>query len=169
MEIKPTYCSFEQGLLLNEKKCDLSSEGNWWILAKDHDKNYKKGLPYDKDKIFFAGNDHEYNVKVQIDEDTEHQVYHILSCPEQWQIIEWLRIKHNIHIDLACYYNPQKFDKMFYEVGISNKQNGYEGLMQNASNRINIDWTKEPSKYWLFNSPQEAYSAAIDYVLNNLI
>jgi hypothetical protein len=83
--------------------------------------------------------------------------------------VEWLRINHGIHIDLACYYNPQRFDKIFYEAGISSKENGYEGLTQNASDRINIDWTKEPSKYWLFNSPQKAYSAAFDHILKELI
>ena len=95
--------------------------------------------------------------------------FETFTAPTQQLTIDWIRINFDISIDVASYYNPQKLDKRLYEVGISHKNNGFEGLIQNASNRISVDWTISSEKYWLFNTPEEAKSAAILYTLKHLI
>jgi hypothetical protein len=72
-------------------------------------------------------------------------IKNVLLAPEQHVVIEWLRVNHGIWI--YCKY--QKRGKIIFVI---------EDLQGN-----NI--TISPD----FNSPQEAYSAAFDYVLNNLI
>ena len=67
-----------------------------------------------------------------------------VSRPEQWEIVEWLRVNHGIWIWVECYNNNDKFVPQIPKANLQ-KILGH------------------------FNSPQEAYSAAFDYVLNNLI
>jgi hypothetical protein len=149
MEIKPTYVTFEQAKSLKEKGCNISSNGNWWILAKDHSENYRKKLPVDESKIFFTDNDEELNSYTTIDEETEHNVYHVLSAPEQWQVVEWLRVNHGIWVNV--YFDTWNTETYDFSVCIKGRKDyQYD------------DFTE-------FDSPQEAYSAAFDYVLNNLI
>jgi hypothetical protein len=74
-----------------------------------------------------------------------------ISASEQWQVVEWLRVEHGIWVRLTTYAF------------------GYQ---------YHLDNTPDPSTWAIdrrydctddFKTPQEAYSAAIDYVLNNLI
>lgn len=81
--------------------------------------------------------------------------------PEQHQVVDWLLEKHNIWIS----------------VGIS----GTDGIIEFYAIVIRISkikiYKKQPKKlctefvFEVFDkkSPQEAYSAAFDYVLNNII
>lgn len=88
------------------------------------------------------------------DYDDSSTVYY--SVPEQHQVIEWLRINHGIWI----------------QVNISRYGIFYCNILQNQlTKNINL-----PMSYEMvcqlndFNTPQEAYSAAFDYIrLNNLI
>jgi len=77
--------------------------------------------------------------------DKNASVYY--SAPEQWQVVEWLRIKHGIWIEVIMTY-PNKWEYNCLEIE-SNKQ-----LAEIHSQ---------------LSSPQEAYSAAFDYILTNLI
>ena len=64
-----------------------------------------------------------------------------LSAPEQYQVVEWLRVKHGIFISvLEC----------------NDKSGYYWRILDEGPSTIT------------FNLPQEAYSAAIDYVLAGL-
>ncbi len=139
-EIKPTYVSFEQATKLSKLNADLSSNKNQWLLAKD------KG---DISKAFIC-NDDELESYTQIAEDTEHNVYHCLSIPEQHQVIEWLRVNHNIDIMLVLTSETHPRE---YSISIYTKDT------------VIPYWDDMP----FFNTPQEAYSEAFDYVLNNLI
>ena len=65
--------------------------------------------------------------------------------PEQHQVVEWLRVNHGIWIEVI---ETDLFQKYFFQ------------LKRKDSSRL---------KDGDFNSPQEAYSAAFDYVLNNLL
>jgi hypothetical protein len=152
MNIQPTYVTFEQAKLIKEKGFD------YYKIFQDITDYYDY---YDKN---VQGRCHVSDFSEDKYPDDKW-----IPVPEHWEVVEWLRVNHDIHIDLAAYYNPQRLDKLFYEAGISTKENGYEGLLMNNIHRINTNWTKEPSKYWLFNSPQEAYSTAFDYILKELI
>ena len=82
-----------------------------------------------------------------------------LSAPEQWQVVEWLRITHDIHITYGCDYNWKLKEyrgkaKFYYIINFD--------LLDS------LDKNLEPK--FLFDTPQEAYSTAFDYILkNNLI
>jgi hypothetical protein len=72
----------------------------------------------------------------------------IVERPEQWQVVEWLRVNHGIWISVQQDVNK-------YDAYIKNKK---------------YDRTKVQHVTNQFNSPQEAYSTAFDYIKdNNLI
>ena len=135
--------------LLKEKGFDKSTTANWWVLAEDHADNYKNKLPVDESKIFFTKDFNEYELKTQIDEYTEHNTYHVLSCPTISQVVKWLYKKHGIWIcvDKAEDFNWWKFNvRILQDIGYK-----YGGFGSD------------------FNSPTEAYESGIEHILNNLI
>lgn len=154
-KIEPKYITYEQANLLDEKGFDEDTNANWWILASDHRDNK---LPLDESKIFFCGDSDELESKTYIDDETIHNVYHVLSCPEQWMVVEWLRINHGIEI----YLRPQRNSR----IGVTTYYYGISTIC--STNHLEIIEVVD-----LMNSdyltPQDAYSAAIDYVLNNLL
>jgi hypothetical protein len=95
-------------------------------------------LPLDKTPLPFNAGDKIKHVN------SEHPYY---SAPEQHQVVEWLRLNHGIWVypqitgnSITQYYIPMIVPKL------------------NPNNTIQL--TK-------LNSPQEAYSAAFDYIKNN--
>lgn len=120
MEIKSTYVTFEQAKLLFEKNFN------------EYCTSY-----YEKDKSLhqYVGN---FN-----SEDLYMPHY---SRPEQWKVVEWLRVNHGIWIEVC---KPARQKLFRFNVDI-NDQNVFTSVVS-------------------FQSPQEAYSAAFDYVLKNLI
>lgn len=82
-------------------------------------------------------------------EDVDKELVHY-SRPEQHIVVEWLRINHDIWVTVLPIDHKMK--------------NWYFELLYCKNNSLFCmnDSTE-------FNSPQEAYSAAFDYVLNNLI
>lgn len=140
-----TPVSFEIAKLLKEKEFDKSTEANWWILAKDHSENYNKKLPVDESKIFFTENSYELEMATQIDEDTEHNVYHVLSAPTIADVVMWLYETHKIWISV----DPNNdTDTWFYTIS----HNKSETVFGNYS-----------------GGPIEAYEKGIEHVLNNMI
>jgi hypothetical protein len=157
-----TPVSFPIAKLLKEKGFDESTESNWWILAKDHSENYNKKLPVDESKIFFTKNSYELELKTQIDENTEHNFYHVLKAPTIAEVVMWLYEKHGIWISIDWMTRTNPYDSGFYcHLRGTNKS-------LNQDNFIVINDTLDPG-YEIFNSPTEAYEAAILYTLNNLI
>jgi hypothetical protein len=132
-EIKPTYVTFEQAKWLKEKGFDepctalfiheiIQGNTEWDIL-----------------ELFERNNNDTYEFLLSCDMDWQKNYLR----PEQWQVVEWLRVNHGIWI--YCKY--QKRGKIIFVI---------EDLQGN-----NI--TISPD----LNSPQEAYSAAFDYIKNN--
>jgi hypothetical protein len=111
--IKPTYVTFEQAKLLKEEGFDEKTQTIFQYSA-------------DWNKV-------ETNPKYYVDGCSQ------CSRPEQWQVVEWLRVNHNIWI-----YVFRSKEGYFYNI---------------------VTGKNDP----VFETPQEAYSAAFDYVLNNLI
>jgi hypothetical protein len=66
------------------------------------------------------------------------------EAPEQHQVVEWLRVNHGIWICVNKSKDAE--DNGWFHYYVDNK------------------WSAK-----LYDTPQEAYSAAFDYVLNNLI
>ena len=135
MKIEPTYITFEQAKWLKEKGFTKENgcacrEG--WI-------NY---LFYFEGKTSEPENDSGYAL------DTLGNS-HLIERPEQWQVVEWLRVNHGIWVWVEKGRNPENF----YPVIDSSKE---------------IASFKHLPKMWR-DTPQEAYSAAFDYILTNLI
>ncbi len=79
------------------------------------------------------------------------------KAPEQWQVIEWLRVNHGIWV----YPLPIDDEMKLWQCRIIKGQ-----PFSNLKNTLKIISHGEISYRGLY-SPQEAYSAAFDYVLNN--
>jgi hypothetical protein len=141
--------SYELAKLLNEKGFDKSTEANWWIFAKD-DLNYKKRLPIDESKVFFTEDSDELELKTRIDEETSHTIYHVLAAPTIAQVVMWLYETHKIWVIAV----PSKSTNSWY----------YHRFYLLDPNK-----DSEPELVDRFNSPQEAYSAAFEYIVKNMI
>jgi hypothetical protein len=123
MEIKPTYITFEQAKWLKEK--GFNEVTTTWMQRGD-------GISGDVE-----GKRDYWNSKGSI----------YTSLPEQWQVVEWLRVNHRVWITVKrdtqynrFYWSIQKPIPSLYEISDSS---------------------------FTFNSPQEAYSAAFDFIKDN--
>jgi len=125
MNIKSKYATFEQAKLLKKKECNI-------ICKKVYD---KAGVVIDA-----------YYGYARNDKDSEYSI--TITAPEQWQIIEWLRVEKGVWI----------------EVYVDDDQT-YGYLVTRFKENYRID---SPLRRG-FASPQEAYSLAFDYILKELI
>lgn len=126
-EIKPTYVTFEQAK---------------WLK----DKGYKSKSRY------YDGSGKLVSVPNIPENDYRHTNNYMQTfrweAPEQWQVVEWLRINHNI-------------DLYVRKVRAMDNSTGYMWVIFEGDS---LPISKK------LDSPQEAYSAAFDYIrLNNLI
>ncbi len=128
MEIKPTYVTFEQAKQLSNLGLDSKLFQEQYLIATEE-------LSTNPSLDYING--------------------FTIAAPEQWQVVEWLRVNHGIWV----YVDTIEYGKwcFYYKKLEPNKK--YPAL------NVNGEFGLED-----FNSPQEAYSAAFDYVLsNNLI
>jgi hypothetical protein len=77
-----------------------------------------------------------------------------INRPEQWQVVEWLRVNHGIWV----YVDTHEFGKWCFNYKKIEPTEEYPNINVNGAFSVED-----------FNSPQEALSAAFDYVLNKLI
>jgi hypothetical protein len=145
-KIEPHYVDFNTAKLLKEKGFNVECR-NYYL---------------EKDKALHEGFEDEYwgdyrciNWNADVIGIKPFQGF--VSAPEQWQIVEWLRVKHGIWISV---YTMDKWlsndnDRVqIFDYSIKQMKRGL------------IDISKKLEE---FDSPKEAYSAAFDYILNNLI
>ena len=137
-EIKPTYITFEQAKWLKEKGFDepctalfiheiIQGNTEWDIL-----------------ELFEKNNNDTYEFLLSCDMDWQKNYLR----PEQWQVVEWLRVNHGIWV----WVRPYKDHAADNNDPIQHQMNVYK-------NGVTV--SKE------FNSHEEAYSAAFDYIKNN--
>jgi hypothetical protein len=133
MEIEPTYVTFKQAKLLKE-------------------------INYPQSEGYFQG--YFVNIKTgrQISDLTKGAKWIKITAPEQWQVIEWLRVVHGIWVNVKC----DCYGEFWYvELLVASKE-----IWNDLDRRCNIisahrEFLNE------HDSPQEAYSAAFDYLLTN--
>jgi len=103
-----------------------------------------KGKGFDvKCKLYYSSNSYRFITEI---ETNFNSVDIICSAPEQWQVIEWLRINYGIWIGVELYHNMD--GKLFSSfIQTNNKKQSFNGN----------------------KTPQEAYSVAFDYILKELI
>lgn len=142
-EIKPAYVTFEQAKWLKEKGFDEECSHSYKevepiVLYQHQDKKYNNSFKK------------EWQNTVRKNSHMDNAVINRYSAPEQWQVVEWLRVNHGIWVYAERGQNPDSF----YPV---------------VDNKERITSFKYHSPMW-GNSPQEAYSVAFDYIKdNNLI
>ena len=132
--IQPTYATFEQAKLLKEKEWRQRTKMVW---------------------LDSLGNQHLREVDLSLELNNAEY-----DAPEQWQIVEWLRVNHNIDLQDICNYGRLG---RTYRMGI---------IFINEKKEVDTIFLRPidtPFKFIEFNSPQEAYSAAFDYILNNSV
>lgn len=153
-KIEPHYVDFNTAKLLKEKGFDVPC-GN--LIYEGDRIQSLKGEYYRNTFLSFKGedvvipNEEDWKEELKNNPDKfDRKLWGIkIIAPEQWQICEWLRINHGIWINVNWY--PE------------NEINKWNSTIDKIGNFKQLAYLKD------FNSPQEAYSAAIDYVLNNLI
>ncbi len=72
------------------------------------------------------------------------------TAPEQWQVCEWLRVEKGIHIEILL-TESSPYNTFYYRVM-----------------KVGQYFTLSHDDVY-FTTPQEAYSAAFDCILNELI
>jgi hypothetical protein len=130
MTIKPTHVTFNQAKLLKEKGFKVKVNSYFFMAAISHGLQIDSCIEQD----------------INLDFPNLHFKW---SRPEQWIVIEWLRVKHSIWVEIGRMLIDNK-STFWYYINTS------------------IDSKDKESKN-IFNTPQEACSKAIDYVLTNLI
>ena len=85
---------------------------------------------------------------------------HLIERPEQWQVVEWLRVNHGIHLEVSC--------DVYGELWFANLKVCSKEVWEDEDKRHNIITAHQKFDNQ-HKSKQEVYSAAFDYVLNNLI
>jgi hypothetical protein len=183
--IQPAYVTFEQSKWLKEKGFNPFTESTKSVATNNrYGKNeyysfYQDARNWDvvgyeslKDKCVISFHEKVGTNSSEID--TLLVSYGVFNgnlggivsyvAPEQHQVVEWLRINHGI-IVLALPDNEDDFidtQKVIYTPVIYRVCEGLHNLYKELIR----------GKYTIlyYNSPQEAYSAAFDYIrLNNLI
>lgn len=95
-------------------------------------------------------------------EEKDYKIEDCFNAPTIADVVMWLYEKHGIWILVDWMSRIKPFNSGFY----SHLRGTTKPL--NQDNFISINNTKMPG-YEVFNSPTEAYEAAILYTLNNLI
>jgi len=138
--IEPTYCTFEQSVLLKEKRFDVELKTVYNLKSESAESHYP----------------------IMKNSDIEHGT--ICTRPEQWQVIEWLRVNHNIELSAQVnFYNKKAKLGYFYTIDKFDSNDIHDGKDYNEE-QMNLIGDKKG-----FNTPQQAISAAIDYILKELL
>ena len=148
-QIEPAYATFEQAKLLKKKGFRVATKNAW----DSHGKN----------KII------ESSMKDELDwNKLDKGAYY--AAPEQWQIVEWLRVEKGIWIQPFIQFENAIEDEcaetLEYGYGVYNFEE-MRKMNQNVFPYIARD--DVDNHVFGFKSPQEAYSAAFDHILNELI
>jgi hypothetical protein len=136
-KIQPTYSTFEQAKALKQKGFS-SYTGIGYSVSGE--KYYHQGGQESviNGQSYYEGRDYKGTP-------------FLCSAPEQWQIIEWLRINKGIWIEISITTTDVWYFTLY-------------SLKEKRNSEIDIE-----NDELYFNTPQEATSAAIDYVLKELI
>jgi len=152
-KLQPKYVTFEQGKLLKEKGFNVPTK-KFYELAltskKDKEHGYSGSFGWKKGECNLQEGYFINNLK---DCDYSGKHWFMCSAPEQWVVVEWLRVNHDIWVSV----NIAIDDKWYFE-------------LYNLKDKRNAEIIIEDENVTdFYNSPQEACSAAFDYILKNLI
>jgi hypothetical protein len=141
--IQPSYVNFNTAKWLKEKEYDVATKEYFDLNNTFTNSKQSISMQYRQN----------WNEKYSNKECTKKE---LISRPEQWQVVEWLRVNHGIWISVN-WYNKNN-NNIFWSYTIEKIVKYPEPIDYTPQNTINS------------NTPQEAYSAAFDYIKeNNLI
>jgi len=140
MRIEPQYVTFEQAKLLKGKGFDEE-------CVRFYVKSNSKIFGIDEHGRYYPIKNKPKKLWV-VGNVAVQNVKNIILAPEQWQVVEWLDKIHNTYIHVQ-----------------KHTRNG----LRCYSPFIDNEPVKKDAFFNDFDSPQEAYSAAIDYILKELI
>jgi hypothetical protein len=140
MEIKPTYVTFSQAKWLKEKGFDVE-------CTRFDVKPNSKIFGIDEHGRYYPIKNKPKELWI-VGSCVAQNITNVLLAPEQWQVVEWLLINHGVWIKVSV-------EEWFKE-----------------DTKRNFSWHITAGKYTeidgvIYNTPQEAYSAAFDYIFNN--
>jgi hypothetical protein len=130
MEIKPTYVTFEQAKWLKEKGFKYYCQTSYWNNKLTY---HTPGYPLENGE-------------------TSQENYYDFPryyAPEQWQVVEWLRVKKGIWVHVYYLTDRKCWGWDCYKYL-------EDGLLNDPAFSFNMN----------LQSPQEAYSSAFDFLLN---
>lgn len=144
--IKPHYVDFNTAKLLKEKRLVADCKKYW---VKYTDTEYKEMSDIQLEDL-----DREIGIGGNL----------VIPKYEQWQVVEWLRINHGIWVEV----NYGIYHAVKGTFSDTDLYGFYFTIKSIDEKDVYIFGDEEDIVNW-FDSPQEAYSEAFDYVLNNLI
>lgn len=159
-QIEEPICSREICKLLEEKGFKVKTKANYWILAKDHTENYNKGLPVDESKVFLAKNKAELDQIITISEDEYHNVYHVCPAPTHGLVNEWLRVNFGLWVVV----NTRTNEEFYPRIHFCSEEHWDNRELRSKRCEVNCNLIEK-----VFKSTQEAYEAALQQVLTELI
>ncbi len=139
-EIKPTYCTFEQAKKLKEKGFNIPVRERSSIVENIYGNKFHF---VQEECALFNWNNGKYP--------------EYISAPQQHQVVEWLRVNHGIWV-----FPEWQFSRKNWLFNISKLDSHKETIS------IQEQYYKDLGEIE-FNTTQEAYSAAFDYILKELI
>jgi hypothetical protein len=158
-QIQPAYATFEQAEKLKEKNFDVKCK-HYYEFALTSKKNKQDGYSgpfgWKKGELNIQSG-HFINNDKHVD--SSNEAWFLCSRPEQWQIVEWLRVNHGIHIEVSC----DVYGELWYaKLHVCSKE-----VWEDLDKRHNI--LTAHHKFNEHKSKQEAYSTAFDHILKELI
>lgn len=156
--IQPSYVTFEQARLLKEKGfhevCDHYYKHALTESYNEQD-GYEGPFGWEKGET----NLHRTGIFVNNSSyDFSNNAWYCCAAPEQWQVVEWLRVKYGIWINVSSHSSGYYYPKL--DICSDKAWDNYDF----RNKRLGIN-----RKLFEYRSPQEAYSAAFDHILNELI
>jgi len=167
MKIEPHYVEFSTAKLLKEKGFDLPTT-HYYFEDGEFKENVVTGTNYygEEYEFYLSEFNENWNDKWLTNKSgnrcfgcsKNNGYFETYSAPEQWMVIEWLRVKYDIWVVIWSDTNldlPEWKDsaKWFYVINC---------------NLISCYDDKEKLKA-VYNTPKEAYNSAFDYILNNML
>jgi hypothetical protein len=149
MKIEPTYVTFEQARWLKGKEFDVECNSYFElaITSRKHKYDgYSAPFGWKKGELNTQAGYFVNNIEGV---DTSNKSWYLCSRPEQWQVVEWLRVKYKINV-------------------FAIRDGGYWISKYQDFNKEEEQSPKEIIIAYK-NTKEEAYSAAFDYILKELI
>jgi len=153
-----THVTFEQAKLLRSKDFKMLTNHFYSQSGKLFPRTVESG----NEPVEFEADDFYENFNTILRYEIERTYQTVFSAPEQYQVLEWLRIFHGIWINVSPVFQFNEGREDYLDM------KGYQYYITViTNNKYDTDKTKAATTNE--ETPSKAYEKAIDYVLLNLI